>query len=86
VTDLPTEGSPRAGSDPGADWRSPRGAFSRSHLRTGTFAVLGAVAAAAYAYFVGCRTGTCPITSSVWSASLYGAFVGAVAGWPGRAR
>jgi hypothetical protein len=74
----------RGGADEGP--RPPTGAFSRSHLRTAIFAALGASCAAAYAYFVGCRTGTCPITSSVWTASLYGAFVGAVAGWPGRAR
>jgi hypothetical protein len=66
--------------------RSPFRAFSRSHLRTGIFVALGAASAAAYAYFVGCRTGTCPLTSNVWTASLYGAFVGAVAGWPNRAR
>jgi hypothetical protein len=47
-------------------------------------ALVGAGAAAAYAYFVGCRTGTCLITSNVWTASLYGASIGAVAGWPTR--
>lgn len=60
--------------------------LSRSHFRTLAAALLCAGAGAAYAYFVGCRTGSCPLTSSVWSASLYGAFVGAVAGWPARAR
>lgn len=59
--------------------------FSRSHLRTLVVGLLGACAAAAYAYFVGCRSGTCPLTSNVWTASLYGAFVGAIVGWPLRA-
>lgn len=63
-----------------ARWRRLRG----THLRTAVSAGLGAAAGAAYAHFVGCKTGTCPITSSVWTASLYGAAVGALAGWPPR--
>jgi hypothetical protein len=47
-------------------------------------AALGAGVAGAYAHFIGCKTGTCPITSSVWTASLYGAVVGLLASWPGR--
>jgi hypothetical protein len=64
---------------------SPWARLSRSHARTLVAALLCGGVAAAYAYFVGCRTGSCPITASVWSASLYGALVGAVAGWPARA-
>ncbi len=60
--------------------------FSRSHVRTLAVAVAGASAAAAYAHFVGCRTGTCPLTSNVWTASLYGGAVGALLGWPARGR
>ena len=57
-------------------WRSPwRGVLA---------AAVGAAAGGAYAHFVGCRTGTCLITSSVWTASLYGAAVGVLAGWPER--
>ena len=57
-------------------WRSP--------ARAAATAVLGAAAAAAYAHFIGCRTGTCPLTSNVWVASLYGGAVGAIVGWPDR--
>lgn len=57
-------------------WRSP--------ARAALAAFAGAGVAAAYAHFVGCRTGTCPLTSSVWTASLYGGLVGAIAGWPER--
>jgi len=60
--------------------------FWRSHARTAVAALLCAFAAAMYAHFVGCKTGTCPLTSNVWSASLYGAGVGAVLGWPSRSR
>jgi hypothetical protein len=56
-------------------WRSP--------VRAGAAALLGAGASAAYAHFIGCRTGTCPLTSNVWVASLYGGVVGAIVGWPG---
>jgi hypothetical protein len=58
----------------------------RAYLFTAAAVILGAAAAGAYAHFVGCKTGTCPLTSNVWTASLYGAFVGLVVGWPGRAR
>jgi hypothetical protein len=63
-----------------ARWRR----LSRSHLRTAIAAAIGAGAAAAYAHFVGCRTGTCLVTSTVWGASLFGGAVGAVLGWPTR--
>ncbi len=58
--------------------------LSRSPLRAAIAALVGALGAGAYAHFVGCRTGTCPITSNVWIAALYGAGVGAAVGWPNR--
>jgi hypothetical protein len=58
--------------------------ISRSHYRTVAVALVGAGVGAAYAHFVGCTTGTCPITSNVWTAALYGGGVGALAGWPSR--
>lgn len=80
----PSAGARSAAADRGA--RTLRRAWSGSHVRTAASALLGALLGAAYAYLVGCRTGTCPITSSVWSAALYGAVVGALAGWPSRGR
>jgi len=74
-----------AGIPPPAD--APAGLwqrFSRSPARAALAAALGAAGGAAYAHFIGCRTGTCPLTSNVWVAGLYGAFIGAVAGWPRR--
>ncbi|HTN52698.1 MAG TPA: DUF6132 family protein [Anaeromyxobacter sp.] len=58
--------------------------FGRSWLRAAAAGLLGAAAGGAYAHFIGCRTGTCPLTSSVWRASLYGLAVGALIGWPVR--
>jgi hypothetical protein len=43
-----------------------------------TGAVIGAVAGWCYWYFVGCASGTCPITSKPLNSSLYGALMGAV--------
>ena len=38
----------------------------------------GAVLGYAYYYFIGCRTGTCPITGSPYISTLYGALIGLV--------
>lgn len=56
----------------------------RRYLLAGISAALGAGLAGAYAYFVGCKTGTCPITSDVPTASIYGSILGLLVGWPGR--
>ena len=40
--------------------------------------VLGALGGYAYYYFIGCVSGTCPITSNPWSSTAYGAFIGAL--------
>jgi len=36
--------------------------------------VVGALLGYAYYYYVGCRTGACPITSNPWISTGYGAF------------
>jgi len=56
----------------------------RPYLPTALVALAGAGLAAAYAHLVGCRTGTCPITSHAWTAALYGGSVGGLAAWPVR--
>jgi hypothetical protein len=43
-------------------------------------AVVGAVAGFAYYRFVGCATGSCPITSNPWISTGYGAVLGALLG------
>lgn len=72
--------TPPADPSPAGTWQR----FLRSPARAAATAALGAAAGAAYAHFIGCHTGTCPLTSNVWTAGLYGAFVGGIAGWPSR--
>ena len=38
--------------------------------------VIGTAGGFMYFYFIGCRTGSCPITSSPWLSMLWGATVG----------
>lgn len=53
------------------------GFFSRNKLvLIGLF--LGAIAGFAYYYFVGCKGGTCNITSKPLNSTVYGAVMGAL--------
>ncbi len=63
-------------------WRRLAG----SHWRTALGAALGAGAGAAYAHFIGCRTGTCAITSNAWNAAVFFGVAGALVGWPAKRR
>ena len=56
-------------------------------IRTGGWRALagaevGASLLAVYSYFVGCRTGTCLLTSNVQTATFFGGLVGLVTAWP----
>ena len=42
------------------------------------FSVLGAVVGFLFHRFVGCRTGTCPITANPYISTIYGAIIGAL--------
>jgi len=62
----------------------PARARGRRWLFTAVAAALGAGLAGAYAYFIGCKTGTCSLTSDVPTASMLGSVLGALVGWPAR--
>lgn len=47
---------------------------------------LGAGVGFAYYFFIGCKSGTCAITSSPVISTLYGAVVGLLFAWPGKQR
>ena len=38
--------------------------------------LLGALAGFLYYYFVGCKSGSCPITGNPWASMLWGAIIG----------
>ena len=38
----------------------------------------------AYYYFIGCTSGTCPITSNPYISTIYGAFVGLIFAFPSK--
>lgn len=58
----------------------------RAHWRTLLGVAVGAALGGGYAYFVGCRTGTCPLTGNVWTAAAFFGFTGGVVGFPGPGR
>jgi hypothetical protein len=49
--------------------------------------LIGATGGFAYYYFIGCVSGTCPITSNPWTSTGYGMLLGIIATWgTGRPR
>ena len=44
--------------------------------------VAGSVLGYAYYYFIGCRTGSCPISSNPFISTVYGALLGAIVSFP----
>jgi hypothetical protein len=42
------------------------------------FSLLGALGGYAYYYYVGCASGTCPISSNPYASTLYGAGMGLI--------
>ena len=46
------------------------------HLKYGLGILLGASAGFAYWYFIGCTSGSCPITSSPVNSTIYGVLMG----------
>ncbi len=51
------------------------------HLRLMIGLALGAAAGYAYYHFVGCKSGTCNITSNPLYSTLYGVMLGGVLAW-----
>lgn len=50
--------------------------FIKKHFLKIIGALIGGVAGFAYYYFVGCSSGTCPITSNPYISVVYGGFLG----------
>jgi hypothetical protein len=62
------------------DGRELEPAKKSKKMKLVLFVLGGAVAGFLYYRFVGCRTGTCPITSSPIISTLYGAMMGFLLG------
>jgi hypothetical protein len=45
------------------------------------FVAAGALLGYGYYHFIGCNSGTCPITSNPWRSSAYGALMGIIMSW-----
>ncbi len=59
--------------------------ISKQFLLKRVFPVIaGAGLGFAYYYFIGCRTGSCPITSNPYISIVYGAFAGLVLALPSK--
>lgn len=43
-----------------------------------TLTLFGGLLGFAYAYFIGCKTGTCPLTSDPISSTIYGGIIGSL--------
>ena len=50
--------------------------FVKKNLLKIIGALLGGIAGFMYYYFVGCASGTCPITSNPYISVIYGSFMG----------
>lgn len=57
---------------------------TRKWLKRGSIVLAGAGLGFAYYYFIGCTSGSCPITSNPWISTAYGALFGAIFAWDSR--
>ncbi|MFC2116079.1 DUF6132 family protein [Bacteroidota bacterium] len=51
----------------------------KKHWKTGLFILGGAIIGFAYWRFIGCTSGTCPLTSNWHSTTLFGGLIGMMA-------
>jgi len=58
--------------------------MNKSIIKLLIFSGVGASLGFAYYYFIGCQSGSCPITSNPIISTLYGLMVGVVAGFDTR--
>lgn len=51
-----------------------------------SFVLIGLTGGYSYYYFIGCYSGTCPITSNPYISTLYGGLIGLILGFPNKKR
>lgn len=63
---------------------SKDGILKKRFLKPVLFGLAGAVLGFGYYYFIGCQSGTCPITSNPYISTTYGMLMGVVLGVGGK--
>jgi len=58
--------------------------LNNRYLRISLFVLLGGIGGFAYYYFIGCQTGTCPITRNPYISTSYGILIGLVLSFDSR--
>jgi|TARA_B100001105_G_C22227374_1_gene372432 hypothetical protein len=56
--------------------------FSKTIVRIFSGVILGSSLGYAYYYFIGCNSGTCPITSNPMNSMAYGSLMAITLFWP----
>ena len=56
----------------------------KSLIKMIVFVAVGAIGGFSYYYFVGCKSGSCPITGNPYISTAYGALFGVILGWDAR--
>ncbi len=56
----------------------PKSAVALSRIRRVAPIAIGALGGYAYYYFIGCASGTCPISSNPWISTAYGMLIGGI--------
>lgn len=73
---------PAAPQQPGIPESSPRKKRISDFIGIGGIIgiIVGAIGGYLYYYYIGCRSGSCPINSNPWVSTLWGAVIGYLAG------
>jgi len=50
------------------------------------FVVIGLIGGYSYYYYIGCMSGTCPITSNPYISTIYGGLIGLLFAFPNKKR
>ncbi len=58
--------------------------LNNRYLKISFFVLLGGIGGFAYYYFIGCQTGTCPITRNPYISTSYGILIGLVLSFDSR--
>ncbi len=58
--------------------------FKNKWTKMVIFALFGGALGYAYYYFIGCQTGSCPLTSNPYITTGYGLGAGFLLGWDGK--